>query len=715
MLRPLPYIDGMKIPCLVFLFCAVLISSFEVTAQWAKIKGPTGGNISAIHVRGADMYAATYGGFLYHSDDSAASWREISSPIQRSTIACFASSKTYLYAGTGSGLFRSADKGLTWVDVNDGLPNWIYETPSIRCLAMVGDVVIAGTSEGVCKSADQGATWSTQGDEFVGVWVEDLAVGGDIVYAVYKDVLHRSYDKGDTWHAVGQGVINAPVEFVATDGSTLVCGSGGNHAFRSYDEGNTWRVVGDKSEWTFTDLAVHDGKIWACTGDNIYRLSVNETEWLDKCTDVNAKNCYSLAFQGRNIFAGTVHEGLFRSSNGGTSWDRMNNGLHAAQITAVCAKGDTLFAGAGSSGMFRSTNGGDEWTLHDANVNIGQMFISIATRGPNIFAGATRSGISISNDGGGTWRWHVSMLDPEVFQVQQILVNGNDIWAVSYGAVYKSTDDGFSWAEYKTGLPKVQITSICFLDNSVFVGTRGYGVYRSTDDGMTWVAGKYPMNEKRVTRMISYRSMLFAGTSLDGDAGIVYRSRDTGVTWEPLRAGLPKGECTGFAVVDTLLFVSLRDFYSDAQRSGGLYSTTDLGDDWVDANATLTTAPITALSVSDTHLYVATMGDGIWKRALSELPTAVENEIAASTLMSSDLRLHPTVANAEVTIDFNLPHSGPVSLNIFNIQGECVTTLISRHLDAGNHSIAWAFTNGLYYVRLHTEKSVQSKQLLLIR
>jgi len=722
---PPPYIDDMMPPYYCVFFCAVaLCCSVRASAQWKKLPGPTGGNVSALHVRGNDVYAGLNGGFVYYSNDGAASWRQVSSPVQRNTISSFASTDTYLYAGTHSGLFRSADKGLTWVDVSEGLPNWIYKRPYVTCLAMHRDILVAGTIGGPCKTTDDGETWSVPGDDFFDVRVVDLAFGGDVLYAVYSNGLHRSYDKGDTWHEVGQGLIHESVACVAAEGSVVVCGSAGNHAYRSHDQGNTWRAVGDDSEWIFRDLAVHDSQVWACSGENIYRLSVIETEWLVKCNDPDAKNCYSLAFQGPNIFAGTGHEGIFRSSNGGASWSRVNNALYAAHISAVCAKRDTLFAGVGSSGIFRSINGGADWTWRDANVNIGQVFISMAAKGPNVFAGASRSGISISNDDGDTWRWHVSMLDPEVFQVQQILVNGNDIWIVSFGAVYKSTDDGFSWTEFKSGLPNVQITSICLLANSVFVGTRGFGVYRSTDDGATWVAGKYPMNERRIAKMISHDGMLFAGTSRDGDDGTTYRSSDSGATWKALRSGLPRGECTAFAVADTFLFVSIRD--------SGLYSSTNLGAEWTRTDSTLTQASITSLSVSDTDLYVGTRGDGIWKRPIVELPTSVERDVSVRTLPSPGLSVYPSVTNAEVTIDFTLINSGPVSLNIFNIQGQCVATLVSNDLDAGKHSIQWdpfasssdpSFTaagprcllGGVYYVRLHCENLVQSTPLLIAR
>ena len=65
---------------------------------------------------------------------------------------------------------------------------------------------------------------------------------------------------------------------------------------------------------------------------------------------------------------------------------------------------------------------------------------------------------------------------------------------------------------------------------------------------------------------------------------------------------------------------------------------------------------------------------------------------------------YPNPFNPSTTIEFNLPIASEVSLKIFNILGEEVTTLVSDKLKAGSYSYEWNGTeqlaSGIYIYRL---------------
>jgi hypothetical protein len=84
---------------------------------------------------------------------------------------------------------------------------------------------------------------------------------------------------------------------------------------------------------------------------------------------------------------------------------------------------------------------------------------------------------------------------------------------------------------------------------------------------------------------------------------------------------------------------------------------------------------------------------------------------------------YPNPFNPSTTIEFQLPRDILVSLDIFNVLGQKVATLINETKKAGYYQIQWNGTNnagqavatGVYYIRLQSKDFVASKKIMLIR
>ncbi|RMG94891.1 MAG: T9SS C-terminal target domain-containing protein [Chloroflexi bacterium] len=89
---------------------------------------------------------------------------------------------------------------------------------------------------------------------------------------------------------------------------------------------------------------------------------------------------------------------------------------------------------------------------------------------------------------------------------------------------------------------------------------------------------------------------------------------------------------------------------------------------------------------------------------------------------------YPNPFNPSTTIVFSLPYNSPtgqarITLQIFDITGRKVRTLIDSDLPAGNHVVQWDGTNdagqpvssGLYFYRLNAGKFQQTRKMLLLR
>ena len=81
--------------------------------------------------------------------------------------------------------------------------------------------------------------------------------------------------------------------------------------------------------------------------------------------------------------------------------------------------------------------------------------------------------------------------------------------------------------------------------------------------------------------------------------------------------------------------------------------------------------------------------------------------------------LYPNPFNPFLTVSYSLPSETTVSISIYNMLGERVSTLINkRYLTSGYHRISWdasAFPSGMYFVKIQTPTIIETKKALLLK
>ncbi len=112
------------------------------------------------------------------------------------------------------------------------------------------------------------------------------------------------------------------------------------------------------------------------------------------------------------------------------------------------------------------------------------------------------------------------------------------------------------------------------------------------------------------------------------------------------------------------------------------------------------------------------------KEGLTTLePSGVEEDIEAlpgSFFLSQN---YPNPFNASTVIAFNLPRPAPVVLEIYNLPGQLVRTVIGGPGRAGRNQIVWngldqggsEVSSGIYFYRLRAGEWSQTKRLSLLR
>lgn len=84
---------------------------------------------------------------------------------------------------------------------------------------------------------------------------------------------------------------------------------------------------------------------------------------------------------------------------------------------------------------------------------------------------------------------------------------------------------------------------------------------------------------------------------------------------------------------------------------------------------------------------------------------------------------YPNPFNLSTSIQFNLPRTAHASLDVFNITGQKVVTLVDERLTAGSHVVSWDGRNaagkvaasGTYFYRLKSLDLVESRKMVLLK
>ena len=78
----------------------------------------------------------------------------------------------------------------------------------------------------------------------------------------------------------------------------------------------------------------------------------------------------------------------------------------------------------------------------------------------------------------------------------------------------------------------------------------------------------------------------------------------------------------------------------------------------------------------------------------------------------------PNPANPTTTISFTLPESGTVTVDIFNVAGQKVDTLVNDFMDSGRHSVVWNgsnFSTGVYFYTVKSGEFSRTMKMTLLK
>lgn len=120
-----------------------------------------------------------------------------------------------------------------------------------------------------------------------------------------------------------------------------------------------------------------------------------------------------------------------------------------------------------------------------------------------------------------------------------------------------------------------------------------------------------------------------------------------------------------------------------------------------------------------------TLADAIYDATANLVTQACESGwVAKGYLSQSNLRPfaleqnHPNPFNPSTQISFYLDEASYVTLEVFNVMGQKIETLIDRTMVSGQHAVTWDGTNqasGVYLYRLQADGLSETRRMLLMK
>jgi hypothetical protein len=247
-------------------------------------------------------------------------------------------------------------------------------------------------------------------------------------------------------------------------------------------------------------------------------------------------------------------------------------------------------------------------------------------------------------------------------------------------------------------------------------GFTGALLMKSFDYGETWEWISPPGFVKDVDFYGDSARIIFAATS-----GQVFLSLDSGQLWDIVFDG------GGWFSITNVIFIPPTTVYIAGgdgldTSSAVLFYSQDLGSNWQQISLSMPGPIIDLESQFNDWIYFATPFNGIFR--FRTVPVTLKKD--QKTSFPGDFQLsqnYPNPFNPDTKITFNLPYTGEVTLDIYNMLGQKMFTVCHDNLTAGRHSFRWdgrdksgqEVPSGVYFYRLKAVGHLQIKKMMILR
>ena len=520
-------------------------------------------------------------------------------------------------------------------------------------------------------------------------YIDSVAYDG---YKHNKGAILKTTDFGNTWTSSSVSYDNQAFSavFTKSDSEWVILGSSIDMyskttnilSLKSNDFGNNWSskifspqyfnkavysavYLKNKNKIIFTS----DFDIYASNdfGDTIERLNKDLPKLtnfvLDKTIKTSSQPGFAAQFNSNRIMV---------SNNGGVSWEEKILPLQVSsdiRILDIAAASDCLYL-IFKNNVYKYTDKGAAWSLINTPTNYHfYKFSVLDSLHMTLLADSSKTThLFYTENGGKTWshspfRGKCKFSDLKLYQPGKILGCGTYYDSLSPGFIFQSTNKGLAWKI--TLFPQVPDYINNFTDTSFIASGRDV-VFKSGSNGNLWYT------------VIPPTDMEIRGNFCLGDSYSIYfkagyyiiRYLAATDTWIPVYNDPPLGEFASkieFNYQNNMLILG----------GGGL---------------------------------IINMNTNIEDIKDNSAPEIVDHYLLYQN--------YPNPFNPSTTINYSLPKAGFVKLNIYNILGSKVATIVNDYKPAGNYSVQFDSSNlasGVYLYRLEVGNYSAAKKFILMK
>ncbi|MBA4311387.1 MAG: hypothetical protein C0417_02040 [Chlorobiaceae bacterium] len=441
-----------------------------------------------------------------------------------------------------------------------------------------------------------------------------------------------------------------------------------------------------KLQWMYSDVSSLDREVGAGVQDErLLRCYVYDgSYWNCLSSKVNYfGNFVTVDSITQNDCGAGKHFALMMSETYTQKWFRQSSNYWQRWFDIQFA--DTLngFVVGEHGTVLRTTDGGFTWLENSVGVALPLRSIGIASAN-NIFVAGENGFLYNSADTGKSWS--------RVFISESQNIRGIIFESSQNGWLYgdssllmQTTGGGLSWTSMQLESTKNIIgfnkydssrTAISFEDGSIIL---------TTDGGQTWIS----MNiGKKIYKTAPHGAELWGV----GDNGLVFKCLYPYDKWEvksiPMNINLKDIE-----------FLKTGEIYIAGEEGKIFYSPTGRAN-WF-MQYTADSHDLYGMAFTDsTHGFAVGSGGTILTTSSAGTVTNVKNNIVSIPSQFHLYQNYPNPFNPFTTISYDIPKTSKVKLQVFNLLGQNVATLVDEVQDAGYKKIVWYASNhssGVYF------------------
>ena len=399
---------------------------------------------------------------------------------------------------------------------------------------------------------------------------------------------------------------------------------------------------------------------------------------------------------------------LINSAN--AQWIQQNSGVNAQLYKVKFLNRYTGWA-CGQGVILKTTNGGNNWINIVNPASNKDLFGLFILDSNTIYITGYFETILKTTNSGQSWieikngPWGQGNSYRSIY-----FINYNTGWVGSTNQkILKTTNGGQNFIEY-TAINNIY--DLYFKDslNGILIKFES-GPYKTTNGGINWYAASINLgyivpwfyNVSVINNQVCY---------LPGSDGRIFKSTNFGDAWDSVsRTQVELGTCS-------ITFANLLTGWVGGNNNY-LFKSTNGGFNWLQENTNSFPSfslycynDLVVWGVGPPYIILNTTSGG---QPINQISNNTEQKQMNYSLSQN----YPNPFNPKTIINYSLFFNTDVEINIYNIIGKKVTTLINKKQKIGNYKITWdasIFASGIYFYSIIIDKKISdTKKMILVK